>query len=138
MFASLLQTNWNPHSRHTFLYWVNAMTDSGRTTVHQIIQLEQLTTREYVYNPNLVIKRQSTESRMNNEQYYLGDLTHEQRQRVLYLAQRIPFNPWSQVNGCQVWLRDLLQCMLNEHIITQAVFNWVCQDIPLYERQPEH
>ncbi|PPQ73456.1 hypothetical protein CVT26_010205 [Gymnopilus dilepis] len=139
LMANLFQVNWNTNSRHAFIYWINGTiaTRNPPDRVRQVVQLEQANNAGYFYQPFPIAKPMGQGTASQNDQYYLGKLTRQQRDRVLFLAQRVPFNPHSRTNGCRVWLRDLLQLMVIEGIIAQQVFDHVCRDIPLPERKPE-
>ena len=56
---------------------------------------------------------------------------------MLELARGVHYEQTSRVNGCRVWIRDLLQEMLKEEIISQEIFDHIACDLPLARRRPE-
>jgi hypothetical protein len=72
-----------------------------------------------------------------NLQIFLGEFTRAQRNRILELARKVKFERKSVVNSCRVWTRDLLEAMVEERLIGQAMFEDVDEKVPLLRRKPE-
>ena len=125
--------------RHVLLTWGNG-TDvnsaGAKRYARQIIQITQ-DAQGYHYDDEPVAKFQSIASQNNNEFFELGDFTRAKRDRVLAIAKGTKFRQDSKVNGCRVWMLDVLQVMLNESLITQEDFNKVFVGVPLVKRKAE-
>ena len=125
--------------RHVLLTWANGIdvTSTGATRyARQIIQITQ-DAQGYHYDDQPVVKFQSIASQNNNEYFKLGEFTRAQRDRVLTIAKQTKFRQDSKVNGCRVWMGDVLQVMLNESLITQEDFDKVFVGVPLVKRMAE-
>ncbi|KIJ96471.1 hypothetical protein K443DRAFT_10620 [Laccaria amethystina LaAM-08-1] len=120
--------------RHVLIAWSNGAYIS--TPVRQIIQLRQ-DANGYHYDPQLVAELYTAAMAQNNDVFTLGTLSCVQRDRVLELARGVHYEQRSRVNGCRVWIRDLLQEMLKEEIVSQEIFDHVDCDVPLARRRPE-
>ncbi|KAF8066783.1 hypothetical protein FPV67DRAFT_1416717 [Lyophyllum atratum] len=127
-------------ARHALITWKNGdyvvSLGAEPQIIRQIVQME-MDSRGYFYDSNPCAKKQGPASTRNNQFYSLGFLTRAQRDRILALAQAVRFRANSQVNGCRVWLRDLLEKMVNEAVISKATFDYICNDVPLPARQYE-
>lgn len=70
-------------------------------------------------------------------QYYLGNFTREERQLLLHLAEGVHFDKTSVINGCRVWMRELLEAMVKENLISEETFEIIAIEVPLPKRLPE-
>ncbi|CAL1711841.1 unnamed protein product [Somion occarium] len=117
--------------RHVLLFWWNNQSSNMR----EIVQLKGISGR-YTYDHR--VQMSSPTSEMNNERWSLGMATRAARNRIIEIAAAVPFNPRSTVNDCRVWMRLLLEAMVQEHIITQEKFDEIDRvQIPLPRPAPE-
>jgi hypothetical protein len=116
--------------RHVLLWWLNGV------DVIQIIQLTGQPGNYGYYAP--VAQQYSVESAVAaNLQIFLGEFTRAQREQIMELARKVKFERKSVVNSCRTWTRDLLEAMVEEGLISQAMFEDVDEKVPLLHRKPE-
>lgn len=66
-----------------------------------------------------------------NYRISLGPFTRVQRDRIIELAEQVRSFPRnSRVNGCRVWLRDLLVLLVNDGMVSDETFNKLDSDVP--------
>ncbi len=120
--------------RHVLLRWTNG--EKGLDgTYTQVIHLTGGPGNYAFYTPS--VKLHSPTSRMHNAFYPLGYFTRAQRDQIIQLASSIKFDKNSPVNGCRVWMRDLLEAMVNNQLLPKATLDMLVTEIPLKPRVPE-
>ncbi|KAF9076570.1 hypothetical protein BDP27DRAFT_1313554 [Rhodocollybia butyracea] len=124
--------------RHVSLIWSNPST-LGTTVVTQIVQLGgQNGMYEYSSPVAKMCDERSLLNGVTNTFFDLGKYyTRVERDKILELATAVQFISASRLNGCRVWMRDLLSSMVSEGLLLQANFNLIVAAVPLPERQHE-
>ncbi|KZO95452.1 hypothetical protein CALVIDRAFT_599234 [Calocera viscosa TUFC12733] len=67
----------------------------------------------------------------------LGTFSRAQRDDILALAKRVKYLRKSRTNSCQVWLRELLEAMMERGLVAEELVSKVEKEIPLKIRRPE-
>ncbi|THH07839.1 hypothetical protein EW146_g9187 [Bondarzewia mesenterica] len=121
--------------RHVLLCWENL--HDQRNFVMQVIQLIGI---PGAYQWENVAKFRNKRTFLSgNDVYPMGSFTRDQRDRIIELAGMVEFESTSTVNTCRVWMRDLLEAMMNDATVSlsQIKFNEIDKGVPLLKRQPE-
>ncbi|THH15670.1 hypothetical protein EW146_g4840 [Bondarzewia mesenterica] len=121
--------------RHVLLCWKNL--HDHRNLVMQIIQWIGIP-GAYQWQ-NVARFRNMYTFISGNDIYPLGFFTRGQRDRIIELAGMVEFDRTSTVNTCRVWMRDLLEAMTNDAVVSlsQIKFNEINKGVPLLKRQTE-
>ncbi|KAJ3988811.1 hypothetical protein F5890DRAFT_256501 [Lentinula detonsa] len=125
--------NFDGQERHVVIYWVNGTLADNPVT--QIVQLSGIR-GNFVFD-SLVAKLRNPATLDSHTQYYLGSFTRVERQLLLQLADQVVFDKASVVNGCRVWMRELLVAMVKENMISEETFEVIEEEVPLPKRIPE-
>ncbi|KAJ3727072.1 hypothetical protein C8R42DRAFT_717893 [Lentinula raphanica] len=125
--------NFDGRERHVVIHWVNGTLADNPVT--QIVQLSGIRGR-FVFD-SLVAKLRNPATLDSHTQYYLGSFTRGERQLLLRLADEIEFDKTSVVNGCRVWMRELLLALVREGLISEETFEVIEEEVPLPKRMPE-
>ncbi|GAW05568.1 hypothetical protein LENED_007431 [Lentinula edodes] len=125
--------NFDGRERHVVIHWVNGTLADNPVT--QIVQLSGIRGK-FVFD-SLVAKLRNPATLESHTQYYLGSFTRAERQLLLRLANEIEFDKTSVINGCRVWMRELLLKMVREKLISEETFEVIEEDVPLPKRMPE-
>ena len=118
-------------NRHVLLMWDN---NWGSMFVAQVVQLTGIPGR-YNCDADPVANLRDAASKIRNAFFALGTFTRAQRDRILELAEAVPYDPTSLVNGCQVWMRDPLQDMITEGLLKEDAFRRIEALVPLIHRR---
>ncbi|KAL4078994.1 hypothetical protein J3A83DRAFT_999959 [Scleroderma citrinum] len=124
----------NPNDRHVLLRWTNR-TDLEGKRYTQIIHLTGGPGNYQFHTPQ--VKIHSDRSMHVNTVHVLGDYTRAQRDQIIALAKAVEFNKKSRVNNCQTWMRDLLEAMVNNGLLSSEIFDKLDTGVPLKKRIPE-
>jgi len=119
--------------RHVLLQWLNGTKDDVPVT--QVVQLTGQAGNYNYYAP--VVRMRSADTNIRNQVIPVGMFSRAQRDQILHLASQVEFRKTSTVNNCRVWLRELLQTMADNKLITQAKFEEIIKVDPLQIRQQE-
>lgn len=125
--------------RHAMILWNNGdyrEANGDTSPVYQLVQLSQRNDSSY-YFTSFESRRRSVNSAHLNYRVSLGFFTRAQRDRIIELAGQVRFHPYSRVNGCRAWLRDLLVLMVQERMVFTDTFDDLDKDVPLVLRQRE-
>ncbi|KAL5483334.1 hypothetical protein ACEPAI_8565 [Sanghuangporus weigelae] len=124
--------------RHVLLWWANGTYEQGQWKNLPTTQILQLTGQSGYYNYyHPVVKKRRIASMEMNQQFLLGTFTRAQRDKIIELVNSVKFSKTSTVNGCRVWMRDLLDAMVTAGLITASTFNTVVVGVPLPQRVAE-
>ncbi|KAJ3843547.1 hypothetical protein F5878DRAFT_262395 [Lentinula raphanica] len=104
--------NFDGRERHVVIHWVNGTLADNPVT--QIVQLSGIRGR-----------------------FVFDSFTRGERQLLLRLADEIEFDKTSVVNGCRVWMRELLLALVREGLISEETFEVIEEEVPLPKRMPE-
>jgi len=126
--------NFDGRERHVVIHWLNGTLADN--PVSQVVQLTGIRGK-FLFENEPVARLRNPVTMDNHTQYYLGSFTREERQLVLRLAQEVKFDGRSVVNGCRVWMRDLLQAMVKENLISEETFEVIEKQVPLPNRLHE-
>jgi len=121
----------NPNDRHVLLRWTNG-TDLEGKRYTQIIHLTGGPGNYQFHTPQ--VKIHSDRSIHVNTVHILGDYSRAQRDQIIALAMAVEFNKKSRVNNCQTWMRDLLEVMVNNGLLSSEIFAKLDADVPLKKR----
>ncbi|KAM5531433.1 hypothetical protein V8D89_014890 [Ganoderma adspersum] len=123
--------------RHVCLCWTDGMLGEGDDAAlcTQVIHLTGGPGAYAFYTPQT--RLDSSISRDQNTFYTLGRYTRAQREQILELASRVSYDRRSWVNGCRVWMRDLLEAMVNAGLLQKPIFEYLDSEIPLKKRVAE-
>ncbi|KAI5986695.1 hypothetical protein F5J12DRAFT_577002 [Pisolithus orientalis] len=124
----------NPDDRHVLLQWTNGVDLEGNSYT-QIIHLTGGPGNYQFHTPQ--VKIDSDRSTQGNTSYVLGQYTRAQRDQIIALAKAVKFNKKSRVNNCQTWMRDLLEAMVNNGLLSSEIFKKLDAGVPLKKRVPE-
>jgi hypothetical protein len=124
----------NPEDRHVLLRWTNGIDEATRRFT-QIIHLTGGPGNYSFHTPQ--VKIHSDTSLHSNTFHVLGEYTRAQRDQIIALARAVPFDKRSRVNNCQTWMRLLLEAMVNDNLLSRALFDQISADVPLLEPVPE-
>ncbi|KAJ3994141.1 hypothetical protein F5050DRAFT_1713940 [Lentinula boryana] len=135
--------NFDGQERHVVIYWVVKISLISKKVngtladnpVTQIVQLSGIRGK-FVFD-SLVAKIRNPATLDSHTQYYLGSFTRVERQLLLQLANQVEFDKASVVNGCRVWMRELLLAMVKENMISEETFEVIEEEVPLPKRIPE-
>ena len=131
-----LEPEYNdPNTRHVLLRWMNGEDEIG-TRYTQIIHLTGHPGNRWEFH-SIQVKAQSNDSLKRNTFYDLGSYSRAQRDRILGLADAVRFKPVSSVNNCQTWMRDLLEAMVDDDLLSLEKFKEYEKEIPLKKRVSE-
>ncbi|KAF5345292.1 hypothetical protein D9758_008472 [Tetrapyrgos nigripes] len=127
-------TSFDGRERHVVIHWKNGRL--GDSPVTQLVQLSGIR-GNFSYDSLPIAKIRNAATMDSHTQYYLGTFTREERKLLLELAKDIEYESTSTINGCRVWMRDLLLAMVNKDLISEETFDQIEENVPLPERQPE-
>ncbi|THV06684.1 hypothetical protein K435DRAFT_743149 [Dendrothele bispora CBS 962.96] len=128
-------TKFDGRERHVVIHWKNGTL--GDSPVTQLVQLSGIRGK-YAYDsltPMAKIRNSATMD--SHTQYYLGSFSREERQILLQLAGNVEYESTSTINGCRVWMRDLLSAMVGRDLISEETFDDIAENVPLPERRDE-
>jgi len=130
--------------RHVMIIWQNgtipgipSSNGGAPTGVYQMLQLEFNTSTGRYFLQDPCVKPRSKISIDNSTMWKLGSFNLDQREAIAELATEIEYEPKSKVNGCRVWLRDLLTAMVNKGFIDANQLGLIQDRVPLPRRVPE-
>ncbi|EIN12429.1 hypothetical protein PUNSTDRAFT_42049 [Punctularia strigosozonata HHB-11173 SS5] len=122
--------------RHVHLFWFNE--DTPEITVIEILHLSGSWGSLQFEHAK---RSRRADFDVVNETYLLGYFTRAQRDQICKLAKDVQYNPKSHVNGCRVWMRDLLDAMMKDALVKASplAIEHITSStrIPLPFRRPE-
>lgn len=125
--------------RHVMILWNNGdyrQVDGKTNPVYQLVQLSQYSDSSYYFTSFEPCCRSANSTDLNYR-VSLGFFTRAQRDRIIKLAEQVRFRHNLRVNGCRVWLQDLLVLMGNDGMVSNETFDQLDRDVPLVIRQRE-
>ena len=123
--------------RHVCLYWTNGVVGEGDEEAQcaQVLHLTGGPGAYAFYTPQTRLQDPTTHAQ--DTSYVLGRYTRAQREQILELASRVSYDRQSWVNGCRVWMRDLLEAMVDAGLLQKSIFKYLDSEIPLKKRITE-
>ena len=120
--------------RHVCLFWTNGVVGEGHDEA-QCVQVLHLTGGPGAYAFYTRQTRLQDPATQEQDTFYvLGRYTRAQREQILELAGRVSYDRHSWVNGCRVWMRDLLEAMVDAGLLQKPTFEYLDSEIPLKKR----
>ncbi|KAK0499205.1 hypothetical protein EDD18DRAFT_1155874 [Armillaria luteobubalina] len=114
------------------MYWSNGTLNQSR--VVQTIELVGIP-GEYTFKSP--IARLHRPMQHPDTTFFVGGFTREERDVILELAGKVVFDRCSTRNGCRVWLREVLEAMVEEGFVSDETLEVVDREVPLVERRLE-
>ncbi|EIN13028.1 hypothetical protein PUNSTDRAFT_50197 [Punctularia strigosozonata HHB-11173 SS5] len=134
VFLQAAGKSYSGKERHVSLYWINR--DQGMLFVEHVLQLIGAPGNYHWEN---MARFRDRDAGWKDTIYPLGRYTREQRDQIVKLAGLVEYNPSSTVNSCRAWMRDLLEAMTEDPIVSldRNIFEQVDEQVPLAKRRPE-
>ncbi len=93
------------------MYW-----DNGTLNQARVVQVIELVGIAGDYTFKSPVARLHRPMQHPNTSFFLGEFSREEREIILELAREVEFDGRSTRNGCRVWLRELLEAMVQEGV----------------------
>ena len=131
-----LDKHYHGGERHAMLFW-----DVSRPEMFaiEVSKMVHLTGAYGGWTLSIETKRRGADYRQKNEIRALGVFTRGQRDRILTHARSVEFMPWSRVNSCRTWMRDLLKRIVEDRYLplSREQFDYFDRKVPLLRRVRE-
>lgn len=125
--ASGFITKSMAEARHIVIGWVNGQHEGQQ--VWEILQLGKAGDTYYYQYPYLEQRARTNHKAW--ETWSLGGLSRDQREKIVELAEDIPYRKKSNNEGSRFWAARLLLEMMHEGLITHSLLARMQAEVPL-------
>ncbi|PBK85416.1 hypothetical protein ARMGADRAFT_1129555 [Armillaria gallica] len=132
VFIEAAGSSYNGVERHVLMYW-----DNGTLNQARVVQVVELVGIPGDYTFKSPVARLHRPMQHPDTSSFLGEFSREERDIIIELARKVEFDERSTKNGYRVWLRELLETMVQEGFLSDETFEVIDREVPLVKRRPQ-